>query len=92
MWANKAEVSKVNYSSKANNCNVLEWYRDECAKGGKVAIGCSNINYESSNAGSIGARRMPDSYGCCMDAEIASRIGWTNNFAVCNGNIIVNGG
>ena len=74
----------------ANKQPLLEWYRDECAKGGKVAVVCGDDgHYENSNAGSIGARRMPASYSCNMANEIASRTGWTNAFAVCCGDRIV---
>ena len=78
----------------ANKQPLLEWYRDECAKGGKVAVACgTGSNYETTNAGSIGARRMPDSYdyGNAMNDKIASRTGWTNFFDVCCGNHAVYG-
>ena len=75
----------------ANKQPLLEWYRDECAKGGKVAIACGDGNYESSNAASIGARRMPASYDRAMDNVIASRTGWTNVFAICCSDAIIFG-
>ena len=76
----------------ANKQALLEWYRDECAKGGKVAIGCDDSNYDLANAGSIGARRMPASYGCPVAGQIASRTGWTNVFAICCINHVVRRG
>jgi hypothetical protein len=78
--------------SAANKQPLLEWYRDECAKGGKVAVVCGTGGYyDAANAGSIGARRMPDSYGCNVAPQIISRTGWTNVFAICCNNRVVNG-
>jgi hypothetical protein len=60
----------------ANKQALLEWYRDECAKGGKVAIACGDdSHYKSTDAGSIGARRMPTSYSCNMDEHLATVTG-----------------
>jgi hypothetical protein len=75
----------------ANKQPLLEWYRDECAKGGKVAVGCSGSNYDLANAASIGARRMPASYSCCVGGVICRRTGWTNAFAICTGDEVVYG-
>ena len=56
---------------------VRQGYRDECAKGGKVAIACGDdSHYKSTDAGSIGARRMPSaSYSCNMDEHLAAVTG-----------------
>ena len=76
----------------ANKQALLEWYHDECAKGGKVAIACGDdSHYKSTDAGSIGARRMPTSYSCNMDEHLAAVTGWTNLFAISDSSAVVVG-
>ena len=76
----------------ANKQALLEWYHDERAKGGKVAIACGDdSHYKSTDAGSIGARRMPTSYSCNMDEHLATVTGWTNLFAMSDSIAVVVG-
>jgi hypothetical protein len=76
----------------ANKQALRAWDRAECAKGGKVAIACGDdSHYKSTDAGSIGARRMPTSYSCNMDEHLAAVTGWTNLFAISDSSAVVVG-
>jgi hypothetical protein len=78
-------------NSGSTKRQLLDWYQQQCAEGGKRAVGCNNGSYDSSDSASIGAFRMPASYGCCLYDGIESRTGWSNNFEICSNNHIVYG-
>ena len=57
-----------------------------------MAIACGDdSHYKSTDAGSIGARRMPTSYSCNMDEHLATVTGWTNLFAISDSSAVVVG-
>ena len=84
----------VKKTGQKDESHVVYLSQDEVES---TAVDIANIvcgddgHYENSNAGSIGARRMPASYSCQMNPQIASRTGWTNVFAICCDDQVVYG-
>lgn len=75
----------------ANGAALLTFYEEQCALGGKRAVGCNGGHYDSSNAASINAVRMPVSYGCNMRTAISTATGWANHYAICCANSVIYG-